>query len=304
MTDHLKTALDLLETALEELTPMEGLTVGGDDFATWREAAEALLAETRPKPMTIIETFSGVGFDLLSPKPGDVRLKDIAHSLAHLNRFVGHTGKGYSVAEHSLWVWLVVSLEHPDDYALQLEALLHDAQEAYIGDLSGPLKTTLRRSRGVYDGRSPLDDIERGVAQAIRSHFGLHLLRAPHGRIVGRVDQRMRETERRCPVLMPNTRDENWPAGVEPYPEILDGSFGLVPAMMLPEHINDERWPAVCRFPLGAALQDPPSAAQPRVAIPLFEKDIAFLYEHNALRLLELEHNSQRLLELVKGKAP
>lgn len=294
MTDHLKTALDLLETALEQLTPLEDLTLGGDEFAEWCAAAEALLAATRPKPMTIIETFSGVGFDLLSPKSDDVRLKDIAHSLAHTNRFVGHTGKGYSVAEHSLWVWLVVSIEHPDDYALQLEALLHYAPEAYIGDLSGPLKATLRIRTGAVHGRSVLDFVEDLVTEAIREHFELRPLLEPHRRIIGMVDQRMRETERRCPVLMPNTRDENWPTGVEPY--LLDGTVGLVPAMMLPDGVWDGEMPASVSFPASEArlISSESHPVYRPSSKPLGTGDIAFLYEHNALRLLEL----------VKGKAP
>lgn len=296
MTDHLEKALDLLEEAMTELTPLEGLTMGGDDFANWRAETEALLAATRPKPMTNIETFSGIGFDLLRPRSEDVCLSDIAHSLAHINRFVGHTGRGYSVAEHALWVWLVVALEHPDDYALQLEALGHDNEEAYTGDLSGPLKATLRMCRGVYDHRSPLDDIAAGVRQVIRAHFGLGSILERHRRYISIVDQRMRETERRCPVLMPNTRDENWPKGFEPYQEILDGTLGLTPRAILPEGVWDGEMPESVSFPASEArlvAADAHPVYRP-ISKPLSEKDIAFLFEQNFLRLLAL----------VKGSAP
>lgn len=60
----------------------------------------------------------------------------IANRLAHINRFNGDVGQ-YSVAQHSV----LVSLMLPPD--LQLSGLLHDATEAYIGDVTKPLKAHL-----------------------------------------------------------------------------------------------------------------------------------------------------------------
>lgn len=84
--------------------------------------------------MTFIITRSGVRFDVLNPRPEDVRLDDIAHSLSHLCRFVGHTDRFYSVAEHSVLVSQLC-----DDEAAVF-GLLHDAAEAYVGDLASPVK--------------------------------------------------------------------------------------------------------------------------------------------------------------------
>lgn len=81
-----------------------------------------------------IRTFTGKKFNLLDPSPEDIDIRDIAHALSLINRFTGHTIKPYSVSEHCLHV----SREVPPEYALQ--GLLHDAAEAYINDLSSPLK--------------------------------------------------------------------------------------------------------------------------------------------------------------------
>jgi len=81
-----------------------------------------------------IQTFTGRRFHPLSPQTTDIVIEDIAHALSMICRYAGHTRKFYSVAEHSV----IVSLHVPPEYAR--EALLHDASEAYIGDVSRPIK--------------------------------------------------------------------------------------------------------------------------------------------------------------------
>ncbi len=81
-----------------------------------------------------IQTYSGVQFFPLDPRPEDVRFDDIAHALARQCRFAGHCEPFYSVAQHSV----LVSLECPAPLALL--GLLHDAAEAYLVDLPSPLK--------------------------------------------------------------------------------------------------------------------------------------------------------------------
>ncbi len=63
--------------------------------------------------------------------------RDISHALAHLCRFNGHTHEFYSVAQHSCMVADLVPAEH------KLAALLHDATEAYIGDMVRPIKEVM-----------------------------------------------------------------------------------------------------------------------------------------------------------------
>lgn len=87
--------------------------------------------------MTWVQTYTGRKLDLLAPTADMIHLRDIAHALANLCRFTGHTKRFYSVAEHSLWVSQRVPAEHA------LAGLLHDATEAYLGDVSSPLKALL-----------------------------------------------------------------------------------------------------------------------------------------------------------------
>ena len=80
------------------------------------------------------QTFTGQQFWPMDPRPEEVHLEDIAHALANLCRYNGHTSSHYSVAEHCVLLSQVVSEENA------LWALLHDATEAYIGDMVRPLK--------------------------------------------------------------------------------------------------------------------------------------------------------------------
>lgn len=92
--------------------------------------------------MNYILTHTGKRFDLLEPDADMIDPRDICHSLAHLCRFNGHTREFYSVAQHSCIVAELV----PEEY--KLAALLHDATEAYLGDMTRPLKQWMPDYRG------------------------------------------------------------------------------------------------------------------------------------------------------------
>lgn len=83
-------------------------------------------------------TYTGRKFFPLDPRPEDIDLKDIAWGLAHQCRYNGHGRFFYSVAEHS-----VLLSRHFGETLPAREALLHDAAEAYIGDVIRPLKRSL-----------------------------------------------------------------------------------------------------------------------------------------------------------------
>lgn len=86
-----------------------------------------------------ITTASGELVDPLHLTPDDIHITDIAHALSRLCRYNGHVGYFLSVARHSIWVSQLVAAWTNDD-VLALHALLHDAAEAYLGDLIRPLK--------------------------------------------------------------------------------------------------------------------------------------------------------------------
>jgi len=86
-----------------------------------------------------MQSYTGKQFDPLNPDPALIDIDDIAHALSNICRFGGHSSRFYSVAEHSVLVaeelW---NLHHDADLALA--GLLHDAAEAYLGDIPRPLK--------------------------------------------------------------------------------------------------------------------------------------------------------------------
>lgn len=91
-------------------------------------------------------TYSGVMLDLRDPDPSKVRVADLAHHLAHVNRFGGAAHQYYSVASHSVYVSRRLAEEgHPTD--VQLAGLLHDSSEAYLGDVVSGLKRMLPEYR-------------------------------------------------------------------------------------------------------------------------------------------------------------
>ena len=166
-----------------------------------------------------ITTHSGVAFDLLNPRPEDVRLEDIAWALAHINRFTGHASVPYSVLEHSIRVHDVVVQTNPE---LGAVALLHDAAEAYVGDVASPIKAAMR----VIDQQqaeelcsvppmwSAYDALEYKAAEAIGKRFGLTL--HPTHPIVKAADRVLYVTEKRD--LMPEDARTDEVFGERPTP--------------------------------------------------------------------------------------
>jgi len=82
----------------------------------------------------IINTVSGIEMDLLNPSPEMIDIIDISNSLGMQCRFGGHVSTFYSVAQHSV---LVAAMAPPE---LRKYALMHDAAEAYLQDITAPLK--------------------------------------------------------------------------------------------------------------------------------------------------------------------
>lgn len=149
--------------------------------------------------MTWINTYTGKHFNYNDPRDFDI--KDIAQALSNICRFTGHLGQFYSVAQHSVIASQIVP-EH-----LAFEALMHDAHEAYVGDVNAPLKSLLPSYRS----------IERRVERALRTQFKLPLRMSAD---VKRADMVMLATERRDFGMDDGTP---WPCleGVEPLAQMI-----------------------------------------------------------------------------------
>lgn len=146
-----------------------------------------------------IRTITGKRIIVANPDPDSICIEDIAAGLAKVNRFNGQTDLGYTVAQHSWWVSLIVPQEHA------LQALLHDAPEAYLSDLNSPAKQLC------HDYRR----LEARFNSAIMAHFGLPIQHHPD---IRKADLVMLATEKRD--HMPLAADEEWPIlrGVQPWP--------------------------------------------------------------------------------------
>jgi uncharacterized protein len=99
---------------------------------------------------------SGALFDFLDPWSSSFTIEDIAHGLSNICRYAGQCRKFYSVAEHSIYVSHVAQeFEYP--------ALMHDAAEAFLGDITRPLKQLVPEFKR----------IEAEVERVIFSRFGI-----------------------------------------------------------------------------------------------------------------------------------
>ena len=141
-------------------------------------------------------THSGRVFFVRDPDPSAICIEDVAHALAHVCRFGGHCDTHYSVAQHSIFV------SHEVTPHLALHALLHDAAEAYIGDVIRPLKHQLPEYKA----------IEVRVEAAIAEAFGLRPLIAIEREAIKAADRVALATERRDvhPLAESMSRKVRW----------------------------------------------------------------------------------------------
>lgn len=146
-------------------------------------------------PTILLRSGSYFDFDDPETTAASVTLHDIATGLSQLCRFTGQCHTFYSVAEHSVHCSYLVPPE--DAFA----ALMHDAAEAVMGDVSRPLKSMLPEYKR----------IERRVEAAILTHFGLPPSLPP---TIKQADIWMLAAEQRQAML--NT--DRWP-GIDGHPQ-------------------------------------------------------------------------------------
>lgn len=107
-----------------------------------------------------IQTQSGKMVDLLRPAVNQIELEDIAAALSKICRFGGHSKFFYSVAEHSVLATRLALQSGENDVR---SILMHDASEAYLGDVVKPLKINLQK----------YNEIEANMESVIRSRFSI-----------------------------------------------------------------------------------------------------------------------------------
>jgi uncharacterized protein len=162
----------------------------------------ALPDHAPPPPGPYLQTVSGRRVNPFDPDPEQIVIGDIARALANQCRFGGHCRVFYSVAQHSVIVSEIVERcggDAEDAFA----ALMHDAGEAYLGDMPHPIKH-----------RSPLGAAFRAAEEhlegAIRDRFAIR----PDVPEIKRADRALLATERRAF----SAETWHWPEldGVEP----------------------------------------------------------------------------------------
>ena len=139
-----------------------------------------------PAPGPYLQTVSGRWVNPFDPDPDQLDAGDIARALANQCRFGGHSRVFYSVAQHSVIVSELVE-QGGGDVEDAFAALMHDATEAYLGDMPHPLKH-----------RSPLGaafkQAEDRLEQVIRDRFAIR----PDVPEIKRVDRALLGAERRA----------------------------------------------------------------------------------------------------------
>lgn len=146
-----------------------------------------------------IQCFNGGFFYFDDPTPEMINILDIANALSNCCRYTGHVAQFYSVAEHS--VHMSQHVTGPDWRQLQMWALLHDATEAYIGDMNWPLK------QKPY--MRPYIKLEKKIMDIVTEKFQLSPALCPD--IIKELDRRICQDERE--ILLPPS-EKSW--GINP----------------------------------------------------------------------------------------
>lgn len=152
--------------------------------------------------MSWLLTHTGKRFHPIGHSTEDFDIQDIAHALANLCRFAGHTRKFYSIAQHCTVVSRILE-EQGFNKVTQLRGLLHDASEAYLVDIPMPVK--------ILDCMAGYRELEKKVEDRIAERFELESLTNPS---VKRADMIALAMEARD--LMGDPKDWESLIGIEP----------------------------------------------------------------------------------------
>lgn len=157
-------------------------------------------------PKTMAETVTGHFVDLAAPCQTAIRSFDIAYGLAGIHRYNGQAKKRYTVAQHSVLISHAPGLTQ--DQARW--GLLHDAHEAYIGDMTRPVYWALVLIKP--DVAAAVRRLKEQIDRAIIDRFRI-AVSAGDRRVIHGIDQTMLliEAER-----LFSSRGNLWDIGDEP----------------------------------------------------------------------------------------
>jgi uncharacterized protein len=165
-----------------------------------------------------MQTYSGGQFfyDAADGKSA-ISIVDIARSLSRTIRFNGHSSSPITVAEHSVVVMEIVQTEGGTERQ-QLYALMHDAHEAYTGDVSRPLKHFLQERYNVN-----LRGLEQSIQARIYKELGIPLPEPAELALVERADLYALAAERK--LFM--SSNHAWHTDGVQLPDYVEGSYGV-----------------------------------------------------------------------------
>lgn len=97
-----------------------------------------------------ITTYSKIHFTPLEPKEEEILLDDIVHAQSLMTRANGHFPEFYSVAQHSIACGKEAAARKYSD-RIVLACLLHDGSEAYLSDITRPVKKELEAYKKIEE---------------------------------------------------------------------------------------------------------------------------------------------------------
>lgn len=104
--------------------------------------------ERREMMADYITTYTKEHFTPLDPQSSQIHLRDIAHALSMLTRANGHFPEFYSVGQHSIQCCRE-AMARGYSQRIALACLLHDASEAYLSDVTRPVKKNIKEYRRI-----------------------------------------------------------------------------------------------------------------------------------------------------------
>lgn len=175
--DKNRNGLTIMEEAARNDWKLDSATAANADPSLRPDRGLMLDYDLRNESHSYIRTSTGRVVAIDDPvwclRNGQVCIEDIAHALAYTNRFGGHARDAYTVAQHCVRAY------HLADHGDKFWALMHDAPEAYMGDLVSPLKR-LASIRPAWVA------LEHEWDKVIRSLFSV---RAPQGDLIGQEER-------------------------------------------------------------------------------------------------------------------